>query len=100
MSLFVMADLHLSTNTNKQMDVFGYRWADYMDKIRKNWSLVVTEQDTVIVPGDISWGISYEEALEDFCFIEKLPGKKLLGNHVKKQKFFNRKQFNNNRLSL
>ncbi len=83
MSLFVMADLHLSTTTNKQMDVFGYRWTDYMDKIKKNWSLVVSDNDTVIVPGDISWGISYEEALEDFKFIEELPGKKLLGkgNH-------------------
>ncbi|MBQ7760678.1 MAG: metallophosphoesterase [Clostridia bacterium] len=83
MSLFVMADLHLSTTTNKQMDVFGYRWTDYMNKIKKNWSLIVTDNDTVIVPGDISWGISYEEALEDFKFIENLPGKKLLGkgNH-------------------
>lgn len=83
MSLFVMADLHLSTTTNKQMDVFGYRWTDYMEKIKKNWSSIVTDNDTVIVPGDISWGISYEEALGDFKFIDELPGKKLLGkgNH-------------------
>ena len=83
MSLFVMADLHLSTTTNKPMDVFGARWTDYMEKIKKNWSLVVTEEDTVIVPGDISWAISYDEAIEDFKFIESLPGKKLLGkgNH-------------------
>lgn len=83
MSIFAMADLHLSTTTNKQMDVFGYRWTDYMEKIKKNWSAVVGENDTVIVPGDISWGISYEEALDDFKFINSLPGKKLLGkgNH-------------------
>ena len=83
MSLFVMADLHLSTTTNKQMDVFGYRWTDYMEKIKKNWSSIVTDNDTIIVPGDISWGISYEEALGDFKFIDELPGKKLLGkgNH-------------------
>ena len=83
MSLYVMADLHLSTTTNKQMDVFGYRWTDYMNKIKKNWTSLVTDKDTVIVPGDISWGISYDEALGDFKFIEELPGKKLLGkgNH-------------------
>lgn len=83
MSLFVMADLHLSTTTDKPMDVFGARWTDYMNKIKKNWSKIVTNDDTVIVPGDISWAIDYSEALEDFKFIEALPGKKLLGkgNH-------------------
>lgn len=83
MSLYVMADLHLSTTTNKPMDVFGARWTDYMEKIKKNWSSIITDDDTVIVPGDISWAIDYAEALEDFKFIENLPGKKLLGkgNH-------------------
>lgn len=83
MSLFAMADLHLSNSVNKPMDIFGSRWTDYMNKIKKNWSAVVTDEDTVIVPGDISWAIDYNEALEDFKFIEELPGKKLLGkgNH-------------------
>lgn len=83
MSLFVMADLHLSTTTNKPMDIFGSRWTNYMEKIKKNWSAIVTDEDTVIVPGDVSWAIDYNEAVEDFRFIESLPGKKLLGkgNH-------------------
>ncbi|MBE6674888.1 MAG: serine/threonine protein phosphatase [Ruminococcaceae bacterium] len=83
MSLFVMADLHLSSTVNKSMDIFGARWTDYMKKIEKNWSSVVTDDDTVIVPGDITWAIDYNEAYEDFKFIEMLPGKKLLGkgNH-------------------
>ena len=83
MSIFAMADLHLSSTVNKPMDVFGVRWTNYMEKIRKNWTSIVTDEDTVIVPGDITWAINYEEAYEDFKFIESLPGKKLLGkgNH-------------------
>lgn len=83
MSLFVMADLHLSNSTNKPMDIFGSRWTDYMNKIKKNWCAIVNDDDTVIVPGDISWAIDYDEAYLDFKFIDELPGKKLLGkgNH-------------------
>ena len=78
-----MADLHLSSTTNKPMDIFGSRWTNYMEKIKKNWSAIVSDDDTVIVPGDISWAIDYNEAIEDFSFIDSLPGKKLLGkgNH-------------------
>lgn len=74
-----MADLHLSSTTNKPMDIFGSRWTNYMEKIKKNWSAIVSDDDTVIVPGDISWAIDYNEAIEDFSFIDSLPGKKLLG---------------------
>lgn len=83
MSLFTLADLHLSLSVNKPMDIFGARWTDYMEKIKKNWCAIVTSEDTVIVPGDISWAIDYNEAKKDFAFIESLPGKKLLGkgNH-------------------
>lgn len=83
MSLFVIADLHLSGAVNKSMDVFGRRWAGYTDRIKSNWSHLVNENDTVIIPGDISWGMSLEEALPDFKFIDALPGKKyfLKGNH-------------------
>lgn len=83
MSLFVMADLHLYSSVNKPMDIFGARWTDHMPKIKKYWSSIVTNDDTVIVPGDISWGIDYNEAYEDFKFINALPGKKLIGkgNH-------------------
>ena len=47
MSIFVMADLHLSTTTNKPMDVFGSRWNSHMEKIKKNWCAIVNEDDTV-----------------------------------------------------
>ena len=83
MSLFVIADLHLSSDGKKSMEVFGARWTDYMNKIRRNWSAVVTENDSVIVPGDISWALKLEEACDDLLFLDSLPGRKLIGkgNH-------------------
>lgn len=85
MSLFVISDLHLSTNdsTNKSMEVFGARWTDYVNKIKKNWNSVVAEHDTVIIPGDISWEMKLDSALSDLKFIDELHGTKLLGkgNH-------------------
>ena len=85
MSLYVIADLHLSTldSTNKSMEVFGRRWDGYMTRIKNNWERLVTNEDTVIIPGDVSWALSLEEAVSDLKFIDSLPGKKILGkgNH-------------------
>ena len=83
MSLFTMADLHLSSLSDHQMDVFGSRWKDYTNKIIKNWRIVVGEDDTVVLPGDISWAMNLTQARDDFALIDSLPGKKLLGkgNH-------------------
>lgn len=85
MSLFVMGDLHLSTleSTNKSMEIFGRRWCDYIAKIKKNWCAIVNDTDTVIIPGDISWALTLEEARSDLQFINLLPGRKILlkGNH-------------------
>ena len=85
MSLYVLSDLHLSTSdvTNKSMEVFGNSWADYVKRIEKYWRAVVDEDDTVVVPGDISWAMTMEEGLSDFKFIDSLPGRKILGkgNH-------------------
>ena len=85
MSVYVIADLHLSTleSTDKSMEVFGKRWDGYMTRIENNWRKLVTEKDTVIIPGDVSWALSLEEAESDLRFLESLPGKKILGkgNH-------------------
>ena len=85
MSLFVMADLHLSTNqaTNKSMEVFGRRWQGYIEKTERNWRAVVSKNDTVIVPGDISWAMNTAEAKDDLLFLDSLPGRKIIskGNH-------------------
>lgn len=83
MAVYGISDLHLSFGTNKPMNVFGKLWDGYEDKIKKNWISKVNKKDTVIIPGDISWGIDLKEALEDFKFINSLPGNKIFlrGNH-------------------
>lgn len=85
MALYVIADLHLScaAETDKSMEVFGDRWANYTERLYRNWTHLVAPEDTVIVPGDISWALTLPEAREDLAFIDRLPGKKILmkGNH-------------------
>lgn len=85
MSIFAISDLHLSTldKTNKSMEIFGRRWDNYMSRIKINWQRLVTNDDTVIIPGDVSWALSLDEALSDLKFIDSLPGKKIIGkgNH-------------------
>jgi predicted phosphohydrolase len=65
------------------MEVFGHRWTNYIERLVSNWKHLVTENDTVIIPGDISWALSLDEALSDLRLIDSLPGKKILGkgNH-------------------
>ena len=85
MSLYTIADLHLSTfdKTNKSMEVFGKSWADYMTRIENNWRHLINDEDTVIIPGDVSWALSLDEAESDLKFLDALPGRKILGkgNH-------------------
>ena len=65
MAVYVISDLHLSTNrkTNKSMEVFGNRWHQYMERIDRNWRHLVAPEDTVVIPGDISWALKLEESL-------------------------------------
>lgn len=83
MAIYTIADLHLSFNTNKPMDIFGQNWQNYEEKIKQNWQKNVTENDIIILPGDFSWAMYLEETEKDFKFINDLPGKKILlkGNH-------------------
>ncbi|MDD6799662.1 MAG: metallophosphoesterase [Firmicutes bacterium] len=83
MSLFVLADTHLSTSLDKPMDIFGSRWRGYTDKLIKGWKAVVGENDTVVIPGDISWAMNLSEAKNDLLLLDSLPGEKIIGkgNH-------------------
>ena len=84
MSVFVIADLHLDIRNNeKSMEVFGNRWNNYTEKIKSNWTKVVDENDTVIIPGDISWALSAPDSIPDLKWIDALPGRKIImkGNH-------------------
>ncbi len=82
MSIFAIADLHLSLSAEKKMDVFS-GWEGYVDILSENWNKLVNPDDTVVLPGDISWSMKLENCTQDFSFLEKLPGKKILikGNH-------------------
>ncbi len=82
MSVFAIGDLHLSFTTEKPMDIFGDGWSDHIARLEEGFK-IVSDDDLVILAGDSSWGISLKESLEDFKFIDSLPGKKLLlkGNH-------------------
>lgn len=83
MSIYAISDLHLSFSTNKPMDIFGDNWENHDKSIKENWLKTVEEGDTVLLPGDFSWGINFEEAKPDFEYLNKLPGKKIMlkGNH-------------------
>lgn len=83
MAIFTMSDLHLSLGTDKPMEVFGRTWDNYVNRIYNNWTSVVSEDDTVLIGGDVSWAMSLAECKNDFEFINSLPGRKLIfkGNH-------------------
>ncbi len=82
MALYVLSDTHLSLNTNKSMTVFR-GWDDYVERLERQWRALVTPEDTVVIAGDISWAMTLEETRDDFLFLHRLPGQKLLfkGNH-------------------
>ena len=82
MSLFAISDPHLSLGCNKPMDIFR-GWQDYVKRLEENWYKLVGPEDTVVIPGDISWGMTLEEAKPDLAFLNSLPGTKLIGkgNH-------------------
>ena len=83
MSLYAIGDFHLSFTVNKPMDVFDKRWKNHVAKIEKHWKRKVTENDTVVITGDHSWGRDLAECQADLDFIMALPGRKILlrGNH-------------------
>lgn len=82
MALYVLGDPHLSFRSQKPMDIFGGTWNGYVDKLREGLS-ILREEDTIVLAGDISWGMSLEESTEDFAFLDAFPGRKLIvkGNH-------------------
>ncbi len=104
MSIYAIADLHLSFNNPKPMDIFGDNWKNHENKIKKKWIDEVNSEDLVLILGDFSWGMYLNETLEDFRYLNTLPGKKIIlkGNHdywwstkAKIDKFLIQNNFNN-----
>lgn len=83
MKVYAISDLHLSISTPKPMDIFGGAWENYLEKIVEDWNKKVSDDDIVLIAGDISWAMKLEDAKLDLEWISKLKGKKILirGNH-------------------
>ena len=82
MALYAIGDLHLCLGAPKPMDIFGGAWVGYMDKLKEGLSCI-TEEDTTVLLGDLSWALSLPEAKADFAWINEIPGRKIIlkGNH-------------------
>ena len=83
MKIFAISDLHISTNSNKPMDVFGGNWVNYLEKIFTDWQNKVSDEDIVLLGGDLSWAMSLDDAREDLQKLFNLKGTKVIikGNH-------------------
>lgn len=94
--LYTIGDLHLSFGTDKPMDIFGRDWENHYEKLKNSFSKL-SDGDMCVICGDLTWGIDIKSCLEDFKFIDELPGQKVIlkGNHdywwqtaAKTQRFF------------
>ena len=83
MKIYSISDLHLDINNTKPMDIFGPVWHDYLDKIVTDWNSKVTDEDVVILAGDLSWAMKLSEVEKDFEIFNQLKGTKIIirGNH-------------------
>lgn len=83
MKVFAISDLHLSSACNKPMDIFGSSWEGYWEKIKNDWAVKVSDDDLVLLCGDLSWGMTLEEAKPDLDQLACLKGTKVIikGNH-------------------
>ena len=103
MALYTIGDPHLSCGVEKPMDVFGGVWRGYQAKLERALAGLLCEGDLLVVAGDFSWGMSLQQALPDFQFLDRFPGQKVLlkGNHdywwetvSKMKKFFQENAIN------
>ena len=81
--IYAIADLHFDFCKEKPMDIFGENWVGHEEKIINNWIDLIKDEDLILLPGDISWALKLDEAIDDLNRIDELPGKKVIikGNH-------------------
>lgn len=82
MALYAIGDLHLCLGAQKPMDIFGGAWVGYLEKLKRGFS-VITDEDTTVLLGDLSWALDLDGARADFAWIDQIPGRKIIlkGNH-------------------
>ena len=80
--LYTIGDLHLSFGADKPMDVFGPEWENHAERLKENFKALGAD-DVTVIAGDLTWGMELRDCLEDFRFINALPGRKIIlkGNH-------------------
>lgn len=93
MAVWAISDFHLSLSEPyvpgqaaalyKPMAVFGGDWARHVERLYAAFAGQVAADDTVFVPGDISWAMNLAEGAADFAFLGQLPGRLVIskGNH-------------------
>lgn len=83
MRVFAIGDLHLSLSTDKPMDIFGDHWKDHHIHLEANWKARISNDDLILLPGDLSWAMNLDEAAKDLKWLADLPGRKIIlkGNH-------------------
>lgn len=82
MALYAIGDLHLCLGAPKPMDIFGGAWVGYMQKLQEGLADIGPD-DTTVLLGDLSWALDLAAAKEDFAWINRIPGRKIIlkGNH-------------------
>lgn len=83
MKLWAISDLHLPGGQKKPMDIFGTHWSDHASKVAEAWRARIAPGDVVLMPGDLSWAMTLDQAAADFAFLGELPGRIVIvrGNH-------------------
>ncbi len=85
MSLYAIGDLHLhfQSELKARNQIEDKVWQNHEMFFRDNCFKVLTDEDTLVLVGDHSWGRNLDECQEDLEYIMKLPGRKILlrGNH-------------------
>ncbi len=83
MSVWAIADLHLSFARPDRREHYAGRWRDHAETIAREWRAVVQPEDLVLLPGDLSMARNHRDLQPDLAWLDRLPGTKVLapGNH-------------------
>jgi len=83
MSIWGIADLHLSMARPDPRERFAGRWRDHAAQIERHWREAVRPDDLVLLPGDLSMARNHRDLQPDLAWLDRLPGTKVLsaGNH-------------------